>query len=74
MKGGVAQRARILREDVVFDQRFDLCNCGLQERFIGGARWEGVRVLGIILQRIASERRGMFRTERQELKEDTQHT
>lgn len=49
MEGGVAERARVLRKGVVREQPLGLRYCGLQECFIGGARWEGVGVLGIIL-------------------------
>ena len=50
LKGGVAERARVIRKDFVCEQPFDLCYCGLQEIFIGRARWEGVGVLRIILR------------------------
>jgi len=50
LKRGAAERARVLREDVVFEQPFCLRYCGLQERIIGRARRERVGVLGIVLR------------------------
>jgi hypothetical protein len=49
LKGGVAEPARVIRKDFACDQPLDLCYCGLQEIFIGGALWEGLGVLRIIL-------------------------
>jgi len=55
LERGAAERARVLREDVVFEQPFCLRYCGLQERSIGRARGERVRVLGVVLRARISE-------------------
>lgn len=55
LKRGDAERARVVREDVVFEQPLCLCYCGLQERFVRATGWERVGVLGIVLRARVSE-------------------